>query len=87
MKHYRFSCVDADGDSINAMKAEAEKISYQTFRKHCSGVDEWATSKGYELRSPGLTLKKDWAVGFYKSNYEGHPVYYIAWSRIEHIWM
>lgn len=87
MKYFRFTCVEADGDSINAMKESATPITYRTFRKHCTGVDEWALDRGYELRSPGLTLKKDWHVGYFKSHYEGRPVYYIAWSGIEHIWL
>lgn len=68
------------------MVADAKDVTYQTVQRHCQGLAEWASSKGYgEPRS--LTLKKDWAVGFYKSVFMGLPCYYVRWSAIEFIWV
>lgn len=83
------SCVEADGDDINAMKDTGVPVSYRTFRQHCAGVNEWAAGVGYARASnagSGVTLKGDWHVGYYRGVYRGAPRYYLTWSGIEHIW-
>jgi hypothetical protein len=88
MFKYEICCVDAPtGEMISEMKEGSREITYKTFRSHCEGVDAWARSKGYDRTSrQGLTLKADWAVGFYKGTYDGRPCFYLSWSGIEYIW-
>lgn len=84
---YEMSCIEADGDAINKMKEDAEKVSYRNFLSHCEGVIDWALSKGYDRnKRQGLTLKDDWHVGYYRSTYQGRPCYFLCWSGIEFIW-
>ena len=84
---YEICCVDSTGELIDAMKDDAQDVTYRTFRAHCEGVDEWAKSKGYDRRSnQGLTLKADWAVSYHKGIYDGRPCYFLCWSGIEYIW-
>ena len=94
MKEYFFetTCISSDYDSIDNMKDQAIKISYKTMLKHCNSLKEKAKELGYDLRkdsknSHGITLKNDWHVNFYKSNYQGKPCYYFTWSGIEFIWI
>jgi hypothetical protein len=91
-KDYSFfvSCIGADGDEINRMKAGARAVTYETMLAHCRGMLDYAVSIGYERRTTsghGLTLKNDWHVGYYKGRYGGCPVYFFVWSGIEHIWV
>jgi hypothetical protein len=90
MKTYIFfgTCIDLNGDAINAMKAGARQIGYRTMLKHCEGLLRWATSVRYDKRkNKGLTLRDDTHVGYFKSHYKGAPCYYVAWSAIEHVWL
>jgi len=84
---YTTCCIHSTGEAINAMKDKAREITYRTFRKNTEGLDDWALAMGYVLHpSQGLTLKRDWHVGYYKSEYNGKPCYYLTHSAIEHIW-
>lgn len=40
----------------------------------------------YDWNDVGLQLEDDWAVHFYRSEYDGIKVYYVNWSSIEFIW-
>lgn len=85
--HYHTCCVESDGESITAMVEVAKDITYHTALKHMTGLLEWAKSRGYEKRAPGITLKNDWHVSFHKSTYRNQPCYYVQWSGIEYIWL
>jgi len=89
MKEYFFhtTCVGSTGVLINAMINQSKTVTYRTMMKHCEGMLEFAKELGYyRSRSQGLTLKRDWAVSYRKSFYDGLPCYYFRWSAIEHIW-
>jgi hypothetical protein len=83
--HYETSCVSANAEDINEMTEAAVQVSYGTLLKHCEGIKEWERNMGY--RRPGLSLKNDWLVSFWKSKYQGRDCYYICHSAIEHIWV
>jgi hypothetical protein len=84
---YTTCCIHSTGEAINAMKDKAREITYRTFRKHCPDLDTWAQGMGYFLHTAqGLTLKNDWHVAYFKSEYQGKPCYYLVHSAIEHIW-
>lgn len=93
MKRYKYmtSCVDLSSgevDALGEMIQTASDVSYRTLLRHCEGLMEWASGKGYEKHPRlGLTLKNDWAVSYHKSTFKGRPCYYIAWSAIEFIWV
>jgi len=94
MRDYVFvtSCVEANGDDINAMRRhpKCRVVQYDTMRRHCVGFIDWAISKGYRV-APGfgkkLTLGNDWHVCYYRSYYQGRPCYFLVWSAIEFIWV
>lgn len=89
-KRFIGTCVGASsGEAIRDMVEKATPITRATFLK---SVDEEEMidierSLGYERRHSrvGLTMAKDWHVGYFKSFYEGRPVVYFDHSRIEHI--
>lgn len=85
---YTTCCVDSDAESIHDMVDRAREVTYQTLRKHCDGVDQFAAGLGYDTGNErgGLRLKDDFAVSFHKSLYRGKPCYYVDHSRIEYIW-
>ena len=43
---------------------------------------------GYETDpGQGLTMKRDYHVGYYVSEFRGETCYYVKWSAIEHIFV
>lgn len=86
---YRTNCVNAKALDIHKMTGQAKDITYETFVKHCHGLQEWCQQNGYSInpgKSGNLTLKQDWAVTYYKSKYRGVKCYYMKHSAIEYIW-
>ena len=88
---YATCCVDCPGpdagDAISAMVETSNVVVYETLRRRCVGLTEWARSKGYVRDSRvGLTLEKDFAVTFHRSTFRGESCYYVLWSGIEYIW-
>jgi hypothetical protein len=92
--HYETCCVESDGQSINDMRdhPSCRDVTYGTMLRHCNGMLQWAIDHNYDSRSNaadshGLTLRSDWAVGYYRSVFRGRPCYYLVWSAIEFIWV
>ena len=88
-KEYVFltSCIDAEGEDINAMADSAGEVTLRTLRKYCDTL-EFEQELGYHRhRHGGLILKNDWHVSYWKGTYRGCPCYYIDHSRIEYIWV
>lgn len=71
------------------MRAVAKDVSYEQFAKQCHGLPAWAEQMGYS-KNPGksgnLTLRKDWAVSYHRSKYNGVKCYFLVHSTIEYIW-
>lgn len=90
MYKYLTCCVESDYESISRMTDSAEQIDFDTFVAECSGVANWAASKGYEgLRkedSDGLTLEEDWHLSYWESEYQEEHCFFLQWSGIEYIW-
>lgn len=84
---YETCCVNANGDDILEMVDKATQITYRTFCSHIKpeALKELIESLGYKRL--GLSLKKDWAVSFYKSKYKNKPCYYLVHSMIEYIFV
>lgn len=81
------SCIGSIGEDINAMRENAQEITYRTMRKHCD-LSAFAEEMGYDRRKDqGLTLKDDFHVAYYKSTYMGCPCYFLVHSAIEYIWV
>ena len=83
---YVTCCVHSTANKIHAMVDRAREITYETFRKYVdiSSINEHF---GYESTSKqGLTLKKDWAVRYFRSVYDGRTCVYMAHSAIEYIY-
>ena len=85
------TCVNSDGPSINAMQQAAKQITYGTLRRHLgAALVEAERGLGYDVghkREIGLRMRKDWAVSYYRSTYQGQPCFYFVWSHIEHIFL
>jgi hypothetical protein len=75
----------ADVPALNAMTDDAQEVTLATVRRHCdlAGLlDDLGYAVGAER---GLHIKDDWHVGYYKSQFQGRPCYFIQHSHIEHI--
>lgn len=86
---YRTNCVNSTARDIHQMTGQAKDVSYETFVKHCHGLQEWCQQQGYAVnpgKSGNLTLKGDRHVAYYKSKYKGVKCYYLVHSAIEYIW-
>jgi hypothetical protein len=83
---FKTSCLYARGKDILDMRdhPKCQRVTYKTFRKHCSHVLKWAELMGYDRKIP---LSREENAVFYKSFYCGRPCYYIEHSRIEFIWV
>lgn len=88
---YSHCCVDLSQAAVPAlwrMIDEAQEVSYTTFRRRCTDLDQWAADQGYApYPAQGLTLGQDWHVRYYRSRWRGCRCYYLDHSRIEHIWL
>lgn len=99
-KNFRYltNCVHSTADLIIAMTTLARQITYETLIQHVSveELERVFSSYSYrgehhnrftgELTSP-LHIKRDYAVSFWKSTYDGKPCYYVEHSRIEYIFV
>lgn len=87
---FETDCTTSDARSIRQMVDQAKKITYRTFIKNVA-IDHLRTIypfNTYEWGSgdkPGLRLKDDWHVRYYRSVYRGIPCYYIDHSAIEYV--
>ena len=81
------TCINSTAEKIHALQASAQPISYRTAQKRIGRQTLADTFPTYDWdgRRGGLTLKRDWHVGFYRGTYEGHPVYFVEHSGIEYI--
>ncbi len=88
---YFKSCVDHAPNEVAALMAmidDETDITLKTMRRHCGGINEWVTDRGYELNAQrGLTLAGDFCVSYHRSRYNGQRCYFIRWSAIEFIWI
>lgn len=88
---YLTCCVNSTAGKINKMIDNSRDISYRVAREIIGSftLDEWAGQMGYDVgfQRGGLRLKKDWAVSYSKSQYEGNPCVYITHSAIEYIFI
>ena len=75
-----------DPESFHDMVDNAESIDADAFDKLCYGLDDFSRARGYD-DSGNLTIKTDYAVQFYKSEYLGKPCAYLTWSGYEYIWI
>lgn len=89
---YRYvgRCVELDGQDITEMTEKATKVSRVTFGTNI-GRDNYlliSDGLGYSRHHmQGLTLAKDYHVGYYRSQYRGKPCYYMVHSLIEHVFV
>lgn len=92
---FETDCVHSTAELINAMVDTATEITWKTFRNHIDlqelkSIFPFYSWRGEIYNSEGeLTvtfhIKDDWAVSFYKSNYNNKPCYFLVHSAIEYI--
>ena len=84
---YITCCVDSTAADICPMVERARQITYRTLRRHVGAAALAETFPAYDWRRRphDLTMRRDFAVSYYKSVYRGRPVYYVRWSAIEFI--
>lgn len=90
--HFVTTCVDARGEDIDEMNRAARDITYDTMRR-IVGVPFVELQKQLNYDTPdtpsgertGLTMRRDWAVSYHRSTYQGSPCLFFRWSHIEHI--
>jgi len=79
-----------DGPGIQAMVDGATDLTYATVRKHLGdALVELERALGYDVghERGGLRMRKDWAVSYARSQYQGRECIYVRWSAIEHIFV
>lgn len=83
---YCTNCVNSTAEKIDAMMETAKQICYNTFIRAVSATEVAKIFPSYQWgRGNNLRLKNDWAVSFYKGEYENKTVYIIMHSCIEYI--
>ena len=92
---YETCCVHSTARLINDMTDRGREITWETFRKHVHWTEVKRIFPDYSYRREnfmdngewniGFHIKDDFAVGFWKSKYDGRDCYYITHSGIEYI--
>lgn len=87
---YRYvgRCVELDGQDITDMTEKALTISRRTFAARVGQKNYQMLSErlGYTRHHlQGLTLARDYHVGYRRSKYRGKLCYYVVQSAIEHV--
>lgn len=75
-----------DREAFYDMVDRGHEIEAEEFDELCHGLDEFATVRGYD-ECPGLDIRSDYGVTFYKSKYRGETCAYIRWSGYEYVWI
>lgn len=93
MKKYVLAtrCVDQVGpqgiDDLRDLYANDRQVTYATFARHCDS-ESFARDLGYALgHAPGLKLKNDRCVRFYRSKWKGKPCFYVDQSAVDFIFL
>ena len=70
---YLTNCVNSgDGASVTEMVECAREVTLRTLRRHCD-IRDFEQGAGYDTghERGGLRMKDDWAVGYFKSVFQG----------------
>ena len=90
MTRYRFHtrCVETTADKLEAMYATQRPISY---RLACREIGRTQLDDIFPMyadpRCPLRSLGRDYAVAYYRCQFEGKPAINIEHSRIDHIFL
>ena len=90
--YYHTSCTSAPARYVESMVDNAQKITWETFRKYVHWSEVKNVFPDYSYRGErgnclDFHIKDDWAVRFYKSTYKNQPCYFIDHSSIEYIFL
>lgn len=83
--HFETDCVNSTAELINDMVDSAKETTYEELILHVTEEQLKEVFPNYEWSDEGLELRNDYAVSFYRSQYNGMPCYYIEHSMIEHV--
>lgn len=86
------TCISAGMKNLDAlikMCDTAKPITHRTFRHHLDReqYQHLTRSLGYSAGRGGLTLPKDFHVGYYRSTYHQKPCVFLTHSAIEYIFV
>lgn len=83
---YITCCINSTADAIRDLIEHERAITYRTALKRIGRTNLARVFPDYDWRGQGgLTMKRDWHVGYYKSRYLGRPCYFVRHSAIEYI--
>jgi hypothetical protein len=81
------TCVQSTVAKIHALMKQARPIKFDTFARRTNWTPI-AQQLGYSVGAePGLHLRDDYCVRFYRSRWEGRRCYVMQWSAIEHVFV
>jgi hypothetical protein len=83
---YVTCCIHSTAQAIQDMIDQEREITYRTALKRIGRAELAKVFPTYDWKgSGGLTMRRDWHVGYYKSRYLGQPCYFVRHSAIEYI--
>ncbi len=85
MKEFITTCVTAPAELIGEMVDNATELEYSELLEHVT--QEYLDEVFPQYRYVPVTLKSDWSVSYWKSEYDGKPCVYVDWSRQEHVFV
>jgi hypothetical protein len=88
--HFEIRCIEAKDRDIQEMVNQAQPITYRTFFSHVPLEEVLSLFPGIYNKHGNLyqnyfTIKRDWAVQYFKSRYQNRRCYYLTQSGIEYI--
>jgi len=94
---YLLSCPDKPwwpidvyhGALIQDLADSSRRITYETMKKHCEGLNDWLLWIEIVDTDRGLAefFREVGWIDFRKGTYDGMPAYFVVWSCIEFIWV
>ncbi len=86
---YETNCTSSTAKLINDMTDQAHEVTYDTLARRVGADQLRYTFPFYTWgpgNEPGIRMKNDWAVAYFRSTYRGRPCYYVQQSSIEYIY-
>jgi len=80
------NCINNTGCFVNALMDISIDITYRTLVKNVGESQLRTAFPVYDWNNPGLHMKDDCSVSYYRSKFKKDFVYIVKYSGIEYFW-
>ena len=87
MIRYIGNCTAFKAEEIHALRENAKRITWRTFRQRTRGAKKLFEDLGGMFDATNAQVEGSNFFAFYRSNLHGRLAYYAVWSGYEWVWM